>query len=346
MASAGARPALEGRRVLVMRHDRLGDLVLALPLVEALWRQGARVGLLVSASAEPLLKGDRRLERLIIDGPDALERIREARFDDALVLWANARNALLALRAGVPRRWGPSWRPYSALFNRRLPLRRGRGWTRESEWNLEYGRALGCPAAESPPPRVHPGPEAESEAAAWLRARGPKGPGPLVLLHPGSGGSAQPWPAERFGALGLELARRHKARLVVTAGPADADAARTCLAAAGERATPCAGLSLPGFAALLARADLFAAGSTGPLHLAAAQGTPVLGLYPPLRAMSALRWGPLGSRRAVLSPAGLGFRMPARPGVNYLERVSVGEAAAACGFLLRRRRGDAKGRRP
>ncbi|MGH7442656.1 MAG: glycosyltransferase family 9 protein, partial [bacterium] len=82
----------------------------------------------------------------------------------------------------------------------------------------------------------------------------------------------------------------------------------------------------------------FAAGSTGPLHLAAAQETPVLGLYPPLRAMSALRWGPLGSRRAVLSPAGLGFRVPPWRGLNYLERISVDEAVSACGFLLRGRK--------
>ncbi|HTB23501.1 MAG TPA: glycosyltransferase family 9 protein [bacterium] len=325
--------ALKGRRILLVRNDRIGDLVLALPLLRALKAAGAFVGVLATPYTADLLKADARCGALVLDGPGVTDSLLELNFDTALVLWANARNARLVRDAGIPRRLGPSLRPYSWLFTERLPLRRGRGGLHETELNFEYGRALGL-EGPAPAPSLGLAPEALREARAWLKKRGPKGAGPLVLLHPGSGGSAQPWPAERFAALGLDLAGRFGARLVVTGGPGDSVAVEACAERLGSGAVRCVELSLAPFAALLGLADLFVAGSTGPLHLAAAQGTPVLGLYPPLRAMSPLRWGPRGSRRAVLSPAGLGFRIPPTPGANFLERISVDEAVAASAFLL------------
>jgi ADP-heptose:LPS heptosyltransferase len=334
-AAASERPpgSLKGRRVLVLRNDGIGDLILALPLVQMLKDAGAQVGLLVGTRTAELLRHDRRVDRLLVDGADAPAAVKAGRFDTALVLWANWRNAWIPLRAGIARRLGPSLRPYAWMFTQRLDLRRGRGWTHESELNCAYGRALGL-GSRVPAPRLDLAPGARVRGRAWLRKHGPQGPGPLVLLHPGSRGSAQPWPPERFAGLGRELKRRHGARILVTGGPGDEAVARACAGALGRGTALCLDLGLEDFAGLVAGADLFAAVSTGPLHLAAALSVPVLGLYPPLRAMSPLRWGPRGSRRAVLSPAGLGFRAPALEGVNYLERLSVEEAAAACGFLL------------
>jgi ADP-heptose:LPS heptosyltransferase len=317
----------------VLRNDRIGDLVLALPLIERLKGAGAFVGVLAAPYTRALLEADPRVDALLTDGPDAAAAMRAGGFDTALVLWATWRNAWAAARAGIPRRLGPGLRPFSWLFTRRLSLRRGQGWTRESDLNLEFGLALGLDAG-TPPPRLALASAARRQALAWLKKNGPPGKGPLALLHPGSRGSAQPWPVDRFVGLGRELKRRHGARLMVTGGPGDGPAVAECAAGLGRGSARCGDLELGVFAALLGQADLFVAGSTGPLHLAAAQGVPVLGLYPPLRAMSPLRWGPLGSRRAVLSPAGLGFRAPVSQGLNYLERVSVDEAAAACAFLL------------
>jgi ADP-heptose:LPS heptosyltransferase len=330
-----AKPgALKGRRILLMRNDRIGDLVLALPLLQALKDAGAFVGVLASPYAAPLLEADERVDALVPDGVDAVEALRGHGFDTALVLWGSWANAIKAWRAGIPRRLGASARPFSWLFNRRLPLRRGQGWEHEGALNFAFGRALGLDR-EAPPPRLRLGRAPLAQADAWLKRHAPAGSGPLVGLHPGSRGSAQPWPARRFGELGAVLAADHGARILVTGGPGDEAEVAECRGPLPQAACLDGALSLPAFAALLGRLQLFVAGSTGPLHLAAAQGTPVLGLYPPLRAMSPLRWGPRGSRRAVLSPAGLGFRAPVREGVNYVERISVDEAAAACGFLLR-----------
>jgi ADP-heptose:LPS heptosyltransferase len=325
-------------RVLVVRNDKLGDLVLALPLVQQLKDAGHRVGVLASPYAAPLLKRDSRLSAVIEDGDGLAPRLRAGRFDAALVCWATPRNAWKVFRAGIPLRVGTSARPYSVLFNRPLSLRRSQGRLHESEYNAVFGQALGLPRGPLPPPRLDLGAEAGRLARAWLKKKIPAGKGPLVALHPGSGGSAQNWMPERYAALGSALRQRYGARLLISGGPGDEAAMDACGRVLGRAAVALRpALSLPVFAALLGELDLFCAASTGPLHLAAAQATPVLGLYPPLRAMSPVRWGPRGGERAVLSPAGLGTRVPAPKQINLVERISVDEALAAVGFLLRKR---------
>lgn len=325
--------ALRGRRILVVRDDRIGDLVLALPLIEALKSAGAFVGVWASVYAAPLLAGDARVDVLLTD-ERGVPDLRKPRFDMALCLFARWDSAWALWRAGIPQRYGPSARPFSALFTRRLSLRRGQGWTHESDLNLAYAKALGLEGPFAEPGLQVPS-EARREARAWLRKHGPAGPGPLLLLHPGSKGSAQDWPIDRYAALGSALRQRYGARLLITGGPGDEPGVEACRRAIPGAKACCAQLALPAFAALLGEAALFVAGSTGPLHLAAAQGVPVLGFYPARRAMSPLRWGPRGSCRAVLSPAGLGFRIRPKPGRNEVARISVDEALAATAFLLR-----------
>ena len=325
-------------RVLVVRNDKLGDLVLALPLVQRLKDAGHKVGVLASPYAAPLLKEDTRLSAVIEDGDDVVGRLKQGRFDAALVLWATPRNAWNVLRAGIPIRVGTRSRYYSPLFNRLLSLRRSQGQLHESEYNGLFAEALGVNSAALPPPRIEVGAAVAREARAWLKKHVAVGRGPLVALHPGSGGSAQNWAPERYAALGQALKQRYNARLLVSGGPGDEAAMDVCSRVLGRSAAVLRpALGLPAFAALLGELHLFCAASTGPLHVAAAQGTPVLGLYPPLRAMSPVRWAPRGSERAILSPAGLGTRVPPQKGVNLTERISVDEALAAIGFLLRRK---------
>lgn len=325
-------------RVLVVRNDKLGDLVLALPLVQKLHDAGHKVGVLASPYAAPLLKEDSRLTAVIEDGPDAAKRLKKLRFDMALVLYATLGNAWKVFRAGIPQRVGIRSRFYSPLFNELIDLRRSQGARHESEYNAAFAEALELAEGPLPPPRLHLGSEAHCEARAWLKKNVPAGKGPLVALHPGSGGSAQNWLPERYAALGEALRKRFNARLLITGGPGDTAAMDGCRRILGRSAILTRpALSLPAFAALLGELQLFCAASTGPLHVAAAQGVPVLGLYPPLRAMSPVRWAPRGSQRAILSPAGLGTRIAPTKNVNFTERISVDEALAATEFLLKKR---------
>ncbi|MEK6649949.1 MAG: glycosyltransferase family 9 protein, partial [Bacteroidota bacterium] len=123
----------------------------------------------------------------------------------------------------------------------------------------------------------------------------------FIILHPGSGGSSRDWPASRFADLAGALAGT--ATVVVTGGAPEAALIEQVVAGSGGRARACIGrFSLMEFAAFMSKAKLFISNSTGPLHIAAAVGTPVIGIYPPLATASVIRWGPLGERVATFTP--------------------------------------------
>jgi ADP-heptose:LPS heptosyltransferase len=312
-------------RVLVVRNDRIGDLVLALPAIEALKLAGHQVGAWVSEYAAPLLEHDDRVDTLLRGGG-----LQRGAFDAALLLWGNWGNAWQVYRAGIRQRLCASGRPFALLCNEFLDIRRSLALRSEADYNLDFVRALGI-QVQNPLPRLRLAPEDHAEASAFLERLELGKP---VMLHPGSGGSAQNWAPERYVELGRELRRRYGVTLLVTAGPGEEPLARELASAlqckALEQAMP-----LRSFAALVGQAALFVSASTGPMHLAAAGGAPTLSLFPPIRSMSPRRWGPLGNRHAVLSPKGLGQNMPMIKGFNYVQRISVDEAADAAGFLLK-----------
>ncbi len=119
--------------------------------------------------------------------------------------------------------------------------------------------------------------------------------GPIVLLAPTAGWGAKMWPAERFGQLARALTDRGCTALVNSTGPLD-QVARSVVEASGGTAHALAS-TLPQLIALLRRASLTVAGDTGPLHLAAALGCPVVALFGPT---DPARTGPRGSRARVL----------------------------------------------
>jgi ADP-heptose:LPS heptosyltransferase len=124
----------------------------------------------------------------------------------------------------------------------------------------------------------------------------------VVVLHPGSGGSARDWSPLRFAQLGRELTQRGY-RVVVTGGPGEGELVEQVVKNADGRLQPLVNrLSLKELAAFLRTVDLFVSNSTGPLHIAAAVGTPVIGFYPPLRVCSPQRWGPYTDLKTVFVP--------------------------------------------
>jgi len=139
----------------------------------------------------------------------------------------------------------------------------------------------------------------------------------LVAINPGAGRADKRWPVARFGALAERLASEAGARLLLLWGPDEAFMARDiALALPGHSALLAPPTDLGELTALLKRCRLMIANDTGPLHLAAALGTPALGLFGPT---SAERNGPYGPRcRGLQSPDGT---------MDGLEVVTVFEAA-------------------
>jgi ADP-heptose:LPS heptosyltransferase len=193
----------------------------------------------------------------------------------------------------VRHRIGPGNRAYSVLFSRWVRERRRSGGRHEVEYALSFAHRAGARPGPAQV-EIRAVPAIEDDIRSWCASRALE-PGRFVLLHPGSGGSCPAWPVEHWVHLAGQLASEGES-VALSFGPQDAVAARAFdEAPEGVRQLP----RLPeGLESLVAGARLAGAAvsnSTGPLHLAAALGTPTLGLYPPWRTCGVARWGPYAS---------------------------------------------------
>jgi ADP-heptose:LPS heptosyltransferase len=283
-------------RVLVARLDSDGDVLLAGPAIRAAaagWRgRRTEVTLLcgpAGAQAAGLLPGVAKVLRWhcpwIAANPEPLRparvrgfvgKIARARFDLALILTSAHQSALplaLLLRvAGVPAIAGISHDYPGALLDVRLrPDIDFYDDRPEPERALAVAMAAGCALPELPPPDV----------AALT------GPRPYLVLHPGATVPARAWPAERCRETVAALGDRGH-RVLVTGGPGERDLTASV---AGDAGVDLGGRTTFGqLAGVLAGADAVIVGNTGPAHLAAAVGTPVVSLFAPV--VPPARWAP------------------------------------------------------
>ena len=293
---------------LVSRADAIGDVVLTLPVAGRL-RQlfpGCRVVLIGRtytapvAAACPWIDDFLNLDHLL-QQPAAAQVAALRGYGAAAIIHVFPHKALarLAQKARIPVRIGTRnrWQHWLTC-NRLVALSRRHSPLHEAQLNLQLLQPLGAGLAMPLPEvaalvRLVP-PEPLPQALRQLLQR--RQPGQLnIILHPRSRGSAREWGLAHFGQLARLL---HQAghRVFISGTAAEGEELADWLKenAAYLAADLTGQLSLPQFIAFIAAADGLVAGSTGPLHLAAALGRHALGLYPPIRPMHPGRWAPLG----------------------------------------------------
>lgn len=347
-------------RLGLLRNDALGDTLLTLPVASAvkLYEPAIEVELICQEAFTPLLGAHPDLNAVIADPGGSslgLARIlRERRYDAVLVLRPTLRNAWAAFIARIPVRAGTAYRGYGMLFNTRWYGHRKLNEHHEVKYNMQLlarliGSTSGRPQYYLPPP-----PEDEESAMALLSDAGVVRGRPLIAIHPGSRiradgrRSALPWPTHHFTTL-ADLLIGQGYQVIIT-GTAE-ESGITAEVAAVERAVDLTGRTTLGQLAWILKAcDTMIANSTGVLHLGAAVGTKVIGIYPGSESMSPVRWGPYGQGHKV-------FRGPVEvcgrrectwekcSEFNCLERILPEEVlVVAEGIVtqspLRRRRGE------
>ena len=352
------RPAIRNSlppqaNILVVRTDRLGDVILTLPVLSVLRDHlpHARLTMLLRHYTGDVAVGNPDVDDILwyddARGPvpflRMLKTLRRARFDAVVVVRPQFRIALLMACARIPLRVGTGYRSYSLLFTHRVLEHRRFAEKHEAEYNVGLLKPLGVPLDAGPlrfPVRVEPW---EREAAeARLETLGLAKDRRRVILHPGSGGSAREWPGKHFAELGRRLQIQGDLQVLVTGTAGERARVEEVVRGAGPPAVDLAGAwTVREPAAVISGAALFVSNSTGPLHLAAALGVPVLAFYPSIAPMSARRWGPYTPRAEVLeAPYVPGC--PACSGgdpqeCHCMESISVDRAFEAAQRLLERR---------
>jgi len=336
-------------RVIVVRNDRLGDFMLAWPAVQMLARNlpGVDVCLLARDYTLPMARLCPGVSDVFCDpglggelaNARALARLlRPERFEAALALFSRFDTALGLALARIPRRVAPATKAAQIFYTQRLRQRRSRSLRPEWLYNVELAEfflaALGVdsPVRPASPYLSFPA-EAVRRTRAGLAARlGFDPERPLVLLHPGHGGSSPTLPPSGFARIGQELADAG-AELVLSQGPGDEAAVAAVAGALGgvPHHVYVSTEGLDAYARTVAAADLFVAGSTGPLHVAGALDVPTAAFYPSRRSASAVRWQTLNSEDRRLA-----FMPPAGAAEDDFAAIDLGDASARIRSLLER----------
>lgn len=308
------------RAIALVKLSALGDVVHATPVVEALAEAfpDAQLTWVVERRAAALLHAHPRLADVVtidtrawrgVRTPAATlalvhtlralrRRLLAARFDVAVDLQGLVKSGLVTAATAAPLRIG-----FAAGFRRErlnglftnchvTPPPSARHVVDQYLALLEPLGVRPRGVAFRLPLRA----PAEARVDEFFAGAGLKPHGRVVALNPGAGKPAKRWPVERFVELAARLAREASARVLVLWGPGEQTVAQTIAQAPGAVLAPPTDLDT--LVSVLRRASVVVAADTGPLHVAAAVGTPCVGLYGPT---VAARNGPYGTGHRTIS---------------------------------------------
>jgi lipopolysaccharide heptosyltransferase II len=300
------------RNIVLIRTDRIGEVLLSTVAVDALRERypGARVSFVTSAYSKPLLDGRKDISEVITFDTSGRGKVisravglaailRRRRFDTAVVFNPHKILHLACFLAGIRRRAGYD-RKWGFLLDRTVPDERDRGVKHEIEYTMDLLRVLDVEKGP-PAPHLHVSEGSEAELEDLLKMKGVKLEGRFIAVHPGSSNPAKIWPAERYA----ELIRRIRSELhlpVAVLGDKDErDLAGRIISDSGADVIDLAGaLDLGQLTALLKRSALFVGNDTGPMHMAAALGVPVVAIFGRnIPGVSPARWRPWGAGHVV-----------------------------------------------
>jgi heptosyltransferase-2 len=306
-------------KILVFQTAFSGDVILTLPLVQEASRlfPGARIAFVAIPSAAEALRGHPAVREVIpydkrggeqgIRGLCRLvRRLREGRFDLALVPHRSLRSALIVRWSGIPRRIGFSKSAARWCFT---DIVRYDPAAHEMVRNASLLAPVGMRERDPGMPVLHPSEEDRLAVDEFLTHAGPPSgagaKGALVAIAPGSVWATKRWPEDSYAALARELEGRG-ARIVLVGGTADrelcrriAGTLRTGLVAAGA-------MDLLRSAELLRRCRVVISNDSAPVHLAAGVGTPVVAIFGPT--VPAFGFAPRGPEDVVVELSGLSCR--------------------------------------
>lgn len=294
------------RRILVIRLDLIGDLVLSMAAVRTLKRSypEAVIDLLALPASAKVVIHDPDLDEIITYDPNVwrrpkallqaknwrnaynlLRRLRAQHYDIAVSVFGSWAGIIAAL-SGAQRRVGFGRESYPGLMTDNVP---GRHWRpgdhkHELDYCLELAKAAGAtigPADRTP--RLYVDPLAQQQLEHLLAQEGIDPEKPLIVCHVSSNnGQSKRWPIPYWAILIDKLIREQNAQVILTGSPDDKPLIVSVTRQMQEQAINLAGkTSLPQLVALLQQANLVISGDSGPMHIAAAVGTPLIAIHGP-----------------------------------------------------------------
>jgi len=301
------------KRILIVRTDRIGDVLLSTPVIKALRYAypNAYIAMMVSPYAKDIVEGNPFLDEVIIYDKDGKHKswprslkfarnLKKRRFDLALILHPTNRMHLITFFAGIRRRIGYG-RKLGFLLTDRIKHTKQLGEKHELEYALDLVRYLGFEPQDKTlfmPIK----PESEAWAEELFKQEGIKKADRILAIHPAASCPSKVWPNERFADVADRLIEKFGFKVLVIAGPKDLALSGDVIKHMHHPAANLSGkTSVSQLASILKRCNLFISNDSGPVHIAASVGVPVISIFGRnQKGLSPKRWGPTGKKDKVL----------------------------------------------
>ena len=328
-------------KILIIRNDKIGDFMLAWPAFALLKSQYplAEITALVPQYTAPLAEQCEWIDRILIDekksdflsGVINLSKIiQQGNYDLSISLFSETRTSLALLLAGVKLRIGPATKIAQIFLNRRLRQKRSQSAKPEYEYNLDlikYCIHLNHhqPVNLVPPPYLKFNDDEIKALRHEIKTRhAVSGDRKLVIIHPGTGGSAINLDIEQYAELAKNLSMTNKVFFIITAGPGEIQQAKKLSEKLQDinHGLHESKTGIISFCKYINTADIFISGSTGPLHIAGALNLHTAAFYPIKRSATSLRWKTINQPENQRN-----FSPPTDGKCDTMEAINIAEAA-------------------
>ncbi len=298
------------KNILVVRTDRIGDVVLTIPAIRALKKEffQSRISVWLDASTRPLMEGLPFVDEILVENKadgltgflSLVSRLRSKKFDLAVIYHTKRRTNAACALAGIPVRLGYKNKKNGWMLTQPVEDRRHLGEKHEVAYCLDLLSSMGV-ASEDISLELPRDAQAQSWADDFVS--GTLQGKPFLVMHPDASCATRCWPATSYLQLISRLADSGM-KIVLVGGKGASHCASEIMSAS---TVPLIDLthktSLAQMIAIFRRAKAVISNDSGPVHVAAAVGTPIVSIF--LRCQPGInpqRWKPLGPKSCVVVP--------------------------------------------
>lgn len=338
------------KRILIVRLDRIGDVVLSTPVIKGLRDAypDSHIAMMVRPYAREIVEGNPYLNEVIIYDKDGrhggivgnfkfIQELKDKKFDIAIALHPTNRTHIVLKLAGIPERIGYD-RKAGFLLTKRIPHTKQFGMKHEIDYALDILKYIGI----EPKDRTLYMPVngvSERKIEGILKENGVKDSDILIAINPGASCASKRWGIENFADVANGLIEKYGAKVVVISGRSDRHfgdklasfITRDCINLSGKT-------GIGDIASLLRRAKLFISNDSGPVHIGCAVGIPVIAIFGRSdRGLSPERWGPSGKHDVALHKSvscEICYAHNCKSGFKCLDSITPAEVIAAAGKIL------------
>lgn len=295
---------IKANNILICRNDAIGDTILALPMCGVIkkYLPQTNITFLGTAYTRPVVAMSQYVNDFIdyneirnLDAASLKKLFHDKEIDAAILMKSDKELAQLIKRSGIRYRVGMlTWLKHWRTCNRFVNFSRSKSNLNEAQLNLKMLTPFGIDTMMS----IHELTQYYGFTnipqldAQWQQLLDPEKFN--IIIHPKTTGHGREWPLENFEQLVGQL-DKGRFKIFISGAKGDAETLKDWPLLKSPDVVNLTGkMPLDQFIAFIHQADGMVAGSTGPVHLAAALGIHALGLYTDLRSRNANRWFPVG----------------------------------------------------